>query len=167
MTDERQVSKEDYPSTAWSSSRNAFVLSLPKIAVRHALEFISHFKSGLITAFEAPAPEPTSVAADDWTDVVVAPASSAPAAAATASKPAAAKVTYLANAETLPRPDELLLLPPYYLSVYAHVRTQVEVQCSHGPSIELLARYLKKWCRANNNLTDRVSPPGGSYVPWY
>lgn len=68
-------------------------------------------------------------------------------------------VEYLANPETLPGPDDLLLQPPYYFSVHTPGGDCVEVQSNHGPSLELLAGYFKKWRRVNHNITDRVRCP--------
>lgn len=92
--------------------------------------------------------------ADDWTDVVV---TSTTKPANISSKPTA-KVEYLPSAESLPRPDDLLLQPPYHLSVRVYGSSEIDVQSSHGPSLELLAAYLKKWCRTNTMSTDRVRP---------
>lgn len=68
----------------------------------------------------------------------------------------AGKSSYMPSVTSLPPPDKLLLRPPYHMIVYGG--HEVRVQCSHGPSLEFLASYLKKWCRANTRRSDKVSP---------
>ncbi|KAI1370981.1 hypothetical protein F4677DRAFT_436792 [Hypoxylon crocopeplum] len=63
----------------------------------------------------------------------------------------------LPDARTLPQPEDLLLKPPYHLAVYGGGKTMVEVQCSHSLTLEVLADYLKKWCKTNHQDTRR--PP--------
>jgi hypothetical protein len=63
---------------------------------------------------------------------------------------------YMPDVRTLGRPDELLLKPPYYLVLYASRRKEVEVECSHSPTLQFLSDYLKKWVKANHNDPDKV-----------
>ncbi|KAK4077549.1 uncharacterized protein Triagg1_3881 [Trichoderma aggressivum f. europaeum] len=44
-------------------------------------------------------------------------------------------------------PSELLLKPPYYLSIQSISQTYIIVHSSHSPSLEFLAKYLRKNCR--------------------
>ncbi|KAG6013118.1 hypothetical protein E4U41_005149, partial [Claviceps citrina] len=60
---------------------------------------------------------------------------------------------HLPNVNSLPRPDDLLLRPPYHLHI-TH-ESCIRIQCSHGPSLGFLDEYLRKWCRTNGNRTDR------------
>ncbi|KAG5950004.1 hypothetical protein E4U53_005575 [Claviceps sorghi] len=62
---------------------------------------------------------------------------------------------YLPNANLLPRPDELLLQPPYHLHITHD--SSIRIQGGHGPSLAFLEEYLGKWCRTNSQRTDR--PP--------
>jgi hypothetical protein len=57
--------------------------------------------------------------------------------------------TYIPDVKSTPKPDDLLLKPPYYLIVYANNREKVEVECSHSPTLQFLADYLKKWVKIN------------------
>jgi hypothetical protein len=65
---------------------------------------------------------------------------------------------YMPDIKTLPKPDELLLKPPYYLVLYASRRDRVEVECSHSPTLMFLSEYLKKWVKANHQDPDKVCP---------
>ncbi|KAF8155995.1 hypothetical protein B0H34DRAFT_715728 [Crassisporium funariophilum] len=57
----------------------------------------------------------------------------------------------LPNVDVLPRPSELFKTSaPYILIVDASTKP-FTVQCSHQPSIELLASYFKKWGKTNPN----------------
>ncbi|KAL7916435.1 hypothetical protein GGI35DRAFT_473714 [Trichoderma velutinum] len=50
------------------------------------------------------------------------------------------------NVNEVKVPSELLFKPPYYLSIRAS-QTSIIVQSSHSPSLEFLAKYLRKNCR--------------------
>ncbi len=63
---------------------------------------------------------------------------------------------FLPIAEALPRPDELLLKPPYHLIMRAS-HLEISIECSHSPTLQLLESYLKRWCRVNHNDTRSVS----------
>ena len=172
-----KVTKEDTPSTNWSANTIGYDLCIPNSEpIISPANHYARFKSQIFSAFEeqpsldqiteSQTIAATTATVDDWTDVVVAPVSnrSAPPPAQT---PATRKssgnaqlkpqIDILADATTLPRPDELLLQPPYHLSVTARSRTEVEIQCSHSPTLEFLSTYLKKWCRTNMQNTNKVS----------
>jgi hypothetical protein len=74
----------------------------------------------------------------------------------TAGDAARPAITYLPDVTALPRPEELLSQPPYHLIVRALGDTRMDIQCSHGASLEVLAAYLKRWTRTNNNLSTKV-----------
>ncbi|KAI6088276.1 hypothetical protein F4821DRAFT_92506 [Hypoxylon rubiginosum] len=57
--------------------------------------------------------------------------------------------TMMPDVNSQPHPEKLLIDPPYHLVVYGGGKTSVEVQCSHSPTLEFLAEYLKKYCKAN------------------
>ncbi|OAR03014.1 hypothetical protein LLEC1_06070 [Akanthomyces lecanii] len=119
------------------------------ICPNHAAEL----RADILGAFEAkesPAPE-------GWADLgdpkLALPTRGADSIAA----PVPAKgATFLPMLNDVPRPDVLQLQPPYRLIVYDR-GSCIEVQCSHSPSLELLAGYLGKWCRAVPSGSDR--PP--------
>lgn len=112
-----------------------------------AIQMQSSFKIQLVDCFDDPQPS-----FDDWADIST---------EATRERPAIAdehkSFDILPNISLLPCPDDLLLKPPYHLTVYGGGKTTVEVQCSHSPTLELLAEYLKKWCKVNHQDTRHVS----------
>ncbi|KAG5995908.1 hypothetical protein E4U54_002708 [Claviceps lovelessii] len=61
----------------------------------------------------------------------------------------------LPDVNLVPRPEELLLQPPYHLHITHHA--SIQIQGSHGPSLAFLDEYFRKWCRTNHRRTDR--PP--------
>ncbi|KAG6003939.1 hypothetical protein E4U21_001565 [Claviceps maximensis] len=63
--------------------------------------------------------------------------------------------SHLPNVNLLPRPEELLLHPPYHLLITQD--SSIQIQCNHGPSLGFLDEYLRKWCRTNSQRTNR--PP--------
>lgn len=154
-------------ATAWSEQRDGFVLSLPKKTVYQPAELFPVFRGGLLPCFEVkkkpqlPVRQADSGAADEWEGVEV-DATTGTAQVAQAPRasyaPAAArpKVEFLPNMASLPRPDQLFLQPPYYLSLI-HGHHQIELHCSHSPTLELLAEYLKRWCRINHADTRNAS----------
>lgn len=154
--------QESNAATSWDHSRAAFVLYLPtKQPPQHpASSAIPLFRSQIMSAFSKDAAAPESSDRDDWAEVsvpshpAIASPQSTPTAAAAPGTQAAA-VEYLPDANTLMRPDELLLRPPYHLHIHFTFR-EIRIQCSHSPSLGFLEAYFKKWCRTNNRRTDKV-----------
>lgn len=162
-----EVAASDKAATAWSEQRGGFVVSLPKKQVYQPAELFPVFRGDLLACFEeakqTSLPErkaAEAAAADDWAgvevdtatgkaEVIEAPKSSQV-------LPARAKIEFLPSVESLPRPDQLLLQPPYHLTMSVGHR-EIELQCSHSPSLQLLADYLKRWCRINHADTRSVS----------
>ncbi|KAI0397974.1 hypothetical protein F5Y17DRAFT_454557 [Xylariaceae sp. FL0594] len=74
-------------------------------------------------------------------------------------QPQRRKYDIIPDLATVPRPDDLLQRPPYHLhvSAYGSNGSQVDVECSHSPTLQFLAEYLQKWCRTNHQRTD--NPP--------
>ena len=109
------------------------------------------------------------VSGDDWADVTMDSATgtanvvepSLPAfmgmASTSTSTAASAPASYLPSLESLPRPDELFLHPPYHLIVADYGHKKIVVQGSHSPSLHLLGEYMKRWCRLNHQ--DSRRPP--------
>lgn len=58
----------------------------------------------------------------------------------------------------IPRPEELLRRPPYFILVRQDTENRVVIQGSHAPSLECMEAYLKRWCRGNSHRVDRVGP---------
>ncbi|KLU85512.1 hypothetical protein MAPG_04535 [Magnaporthiopsis poae ATCC 64411] len=172
------VSKDTQASTQFSHERGGFVITLPRRTLNQPYELLPLFKGEIHESFDETKNKKKTTKlpsrsgpppGDDWADVEVDEATgklgiveqTKPAAAATSSgsapPPGLPKPEFLPNADTLPRPDELLLKPPYHLIVHAKGLTEVEVQCSHSPSLSFIADYLKRWSRANHNMTNK--PP--------
>ena len=64
---------------------------------------------------------------------------------------------FLPEVSTIQRPEELLKRPPYWMVVRQESRTRVTVNGSHAGSLGVLEAYLKRWCRGEVGLVDRVS----------
>jgi hypothetical protein len=173
------------PGTAWSEERSSFLLYLPqKRAVMVPGEFAAVYRGGLMACFNEKKPAAPSLAVrsaaataapataatggDDWADVemdaatgkaAVVEATRAPPVAASFAPPDATipKLEYLPSLESLPRPDELFLRPPYHMIVADYGKKKIVVQGSHSPSLQLLGEYMKRWCRLNHQ--DSRNPP--------
>lgn len=136
--------------TSWNAASSTFILGLPNSRVTFAPDHASELRAQLFDAFEKKA----SVAEpEDWADLGDAKGTDLPVRSAdTALAPSA----FLPTLSDLPRPDVLQLQPPYRLAVHDR-GGYIEVQCSHSPTLELLAGYLQKWCRTVSTRVDRVS----------
>ncbi|UNI23887.1 hypothetical protein JDV02_009679 [Purpureocillium takamizusanense] len=154
------ISESELPSTSWNGVTKAFVLHIPKARPAHdPLALVPHLRAKAEGAFKA---QGTTVEADEWTSVAVSDGKAATTATTVpAGGPAAAlvvassiKSSYMPSVGSLAPPDKLLLRPPYHMIVYGG--HEVRVQCSHGQSLEFLAAYLKKWCRANTRRADKL-----------
>ncbi|EXU96895.1 hypothetical protein X797_009978 [Metarhizium robertsii] len=146
-----QVSPSD-PQTRWDSQRAGFELLVPREPRHHpTTAAVPAFRAQITSALHAKT-APDAADGDEWADLAV------PAAAAAVPVSPGLDDTgpaYLPDVNTLPRPDELLLRPPYHLHIAQ--ASAIIVQCSHSPSLSFLEAYFKKWCRTNNQLTNR--PP--------
>ncbi|KAI0836184.1 hypothetical protein F5Y06DRAFT_274413 [Hypoxylon sp. FL0890] len=141
------TSKKKEPSIFWSTKRVGFDVNLPKGMMPSPIEMQPLFKVRLLDCFDdpqAPLDEWANLCMDtiDDNSVATAPCQS---------------LDVLPDISILPRPDDLLLKPPYHLAVYGGGNLIVEVQCSHSPTLELLADYLEKWCKVNHQ--DVRHPP--------
>jgi len=65
--------------------------------------------------------------------------------------------TALPDISTIERPEELTRRPPYWLFIRRESKDRVVIEGSHGPTLELIEKYMKKWCRGNTQSVDRVS----------
>ncbi|KAK4184712.1 hypothetical protein QBC35DRAFT_455009 [Podospora australis] len=149
------VASSDKAATAWSEQRKGFVISLPKKQIFQPAEFFPVFRGDLLACFEpteaAPPKQlserPKETSTDDWADVEVVVGSKGT---------KKTNVEFMPNADSLPRPDQLLLRPPYHLTL-ATAGSTIEIHCSHSPTLQFLSNYLKRWCRVNHN--DTTNPP--------
>ncbi|KAF5003816.1 hypothetical protein FDECE_9659 [Fusarium decemcellulare] len=66
-------------------------------------------------------------------------------------------IEYLPDPNTMPKPGTLLQRVPYHLFVYSSGKNNIEIECSHSQTLEVLSEYLKRWCRINPNITTK--PP--------
>ncbi|KAK0657019.1 hypothetical protein B0T16DRAFT_366800 [Cercophora newfieldiana] len=155
-----EVSTSEIASTSWSEERRAFIITLPKKKVFQPAELFPIFRGKLLTCFEAPKkaqlPIRQGQAADEWADVELDTATGKPevvekSQGSSASRPKTT-VEFLPNVQSLPRPDELFLRPPYHLTLIPG-HSEIEIQSSHSPSLKVLSDYLKRWCRINHHDT--------------
>ncbi|KAK7426104.1 hypothetical protein QQZ08_007414 [Neonectria magnoliae] len=156
-----EVSETEQTSTEWSDKRLGFLVSLPKVQVYQPAQFASLFKGQLLDCFEKKKRPSQSLpirstTGDEWANVATDEAAEKPT-QPVAAKSAFTAVEYLPNASTLPKPGTLLLKPPYHLFIHTIGNNKLEIQCSHSGTLEVLADYLKRWCRINPNLTTK--PP--------
>ena len=157
----------DKATTTWSEQRNGFVIALPKKQIYQPAELVPLFRGDLLASFDEKKPSQiplraaAGAAADDWADVEMDSATGNPAVVeqprqtSLSSAPRGASDFFPAVA-SLPRPDELLLRPPYHLSLMSGGSQELELECSHSPTLQFLADYLKRWCRVNHHDTRTV-----------
>ncbi|KAK6062760.1 hypothetical protein SCUP515_13036 [Seiridium cupressi] len=155
-----EVSKASQPSLSWSRERVGFVINLPKSQLLSTMDLEPLFKGQLLTCFDENAAPPAALAhrsgpGDDWADISMDTATDK--LVVTTSAPKAPTFDRLPDCNTLERPDDLLLKSPYHLVVYDRGSANAEVHGSHSPSLQLLADYLKKWCKINQQ--DSRKPP--------
>lgn len=157
----------------WSSGpgRTGFVVTVPgRERVVRPEELAPRFRGQLVRCFEEKAPGegkggvvPLAVrGTDDWADVEVDTATGRVDVVEKTQPVVGTKapvvVEFLPNVQSLPRPDELFLRAPYYLTVSAG-HDGVEIHGSHSPSLKVIAEYFKKWCRVNHHDSTAVRPP--------
>ncbi|KAI8948148.1 hypothetical protein F4801DRAFT_471158 [Xylaria longipes] len=162
-----EASKDREMGISWSNQEGIFVISLPKSAVPSKAYILSFFTGNLLKVFDEKAKHDTlstvePVAADDWADVAVDNKTGNAAViemsqrhSTTAQQSPAFDV--IPDVGTISRPDELLLKPPYHLIMHSNGKISIDVQCSHSPTLQFMADYLKKWSKTNHNNTTR--PP--------
>ena len=163
-------------STTWSEQRGGFVLALPKTRIVQPAELFPVFRGALLTCFDKKPVRQAVVtaataAADEWADVEMDTATGTPqvvdkaadhqpttlpAQGSSTPRPARPAVEFLPSTASLPRPDELFLRPPYHLSLLP-LHKEVEIQCSHSPTLKIIADYFGRWCRVNHRDTREVS----------
>lgn len=137
-----------------------------------SVEVESLLQGELLSCFDEQAPaapltQQRLVTSEDWTDVELDAATGKLAAANNPAFPAPQKpkADIFPRCDEIARPDELFLKPPYFLTVIHTAFDAVDIHCSHSPTLQWLADYLKKWCRADAQSTQRASSP--SITPSY
>ncbi|KAI1266946.1 hypothetical protein F5Y18DRAFT_352796 [Xylariaceae sp. FL1019] len=157
-----QVVKSQDLDLTWSEARNSFLIGLPKRPISTPSHMQSLFRGALLRCFDertrtsATSSTPFS-AVDDWSDVLVDEKTGAAAAIDLPKRQAAIpEFDIMPDIDTVPRPDDLGLKPPYYLTVHDS-KQLVDVQCSHSPTLEFLSKYLHRFIRLNHN--DSRKPP--------
>ncbi|TKW60241.1 hypothetical protein CTA1_4766 [Colletotrichum tanaceti] len=156
------ISREDDASTAWSEERGGFVVYIPRheriLPVNLQPLFQAELKDCFADQKQLPpySPSPRAV---DWSEVdmdtrinrlsVCAPVPHrrGSTVSSTGTQPPA---DFMPRADALPRPDDLLLKPPYHLMIYSRGAHEIEVQCSHAATLRFLADYFKRWRRTNH-----------------
>ena len=156
-----QVSRTQQSSTSWSGPRGAFVVEIPKDSSTHPGQLYPVFCDGLLNAFKEEKTHTIhsraqAATADDWADVEVDKLSGKPDVIDRSVEQSQAIIS-LPDAKLVPRPDDLLLRPPYHMMIYRHGHNHLEIQCSHSPSLQFLADYFKRWSRVNHEDTRSVS----------
>ncbi|KAI1148178.1 hypothetical protein F4825DRAFT_454750 [Nemania diffusa] len=171
-----EVSNSRELDISWSAQQRGIIIALPKSAVPSQSYMRSFFAGSLLKLFSSNATlSPSSLtsraaepaAVDDWADIAVDNRTGTagvveipqrhPATSSTLEPAEAAVSDVIPDVETVPRPDDLLLRPPYHLTVYGGGKAFMEVQCSHSATLQFLSDYLVKWSRTNHNNTNR--PP--------
>lgn len=144
--------------TAWDDLTGRFTLTVPRRQVLCPFESIPLFTRQLTKTFEPQleaiqdpsATPPTKCAVetplfmDSLEPVIAAALQDAQPSPAVQPLQETTLKTAPAVAATLPDPAALLQGPPYYLTL-SQAASQVDVACSHSPSLVLLERYLRQW----------------------
>lgn len=144
----------------WSDTRKGFFLTVPNVQFHQAAQFGSIFQDELSECFDEKKQAKKSIpihstTGDEWADVGADIAVEQPAVSST-SRSAAPAVDFLPDPNSLPKPGTLLLKPPYHMFISTLGANKMEIQCSHAPTLNVLAEYLKRWCKTNPNLTNKV-----------
>ncbi|KAI5919418.1 hypothetical protein F4810DRAFT_503404 [Camillea tinctor] len=152
------ISTNDQLALSWSNERTGFLLALPRGPISSSIQMEAVFKAALLDCF---AEKATQIMADtdDWADVSVDKTGKPNVAGYENTQPSKVsrqEFDTLPHISLLPRPDDLLMNPPYHLVVYSS-QSLVEVYCSHSPTLQLLSEYLEKWCRVDSQKVNR--PP--------
>ena len=125
------VSRTEDTTSSWREESSAFIITLPDAQIIQPLDLIPAFKTHLLSSFEN---EPSDQSQDNVK------ASPVPAVVTSVTPcPKVQRAEYVPDVSTLPRPDVLLLKPPYHAFVYLRGRNEVEVQATHSPTLDFIA----------------------------
>jgi len=64
--------------------------------------------------------------------------------------------TALPDISAIEGPEDLTRRPPYWLFIRQGSNSSVEIKGSHSLTLGLIEKYMKKWCRGNPQVVDRV-----------
>lgn len=155
------------PTTSWNAGKAGFVVTLPKAAPIQTHTILYGFNTDFQCLFtSAPSISPVDPSSStsvpvvedkEWAHLsldspVVHPIHSKGKGVAHP-----LEEDYLPEIASILRPEELLKRPPYWMVVRQEGRTRVTVNASHAGSLGVLESYLKRWCRGEPGLVDRVS----------
>ncbi|KAJ7446702.1 hypothetical protein FB451DRAFT_1055014, partial [Mycena latifolia] len=133
------------PSTKWNAKLATFHLCVPNTEPVSQSKLDSSFDKDFENLFN------TYVDAkdDDWADVAVETRAKPTTTVFAPNEPP--PVTRLPVLDALARPHELFTANGPYILIVEERGAMIVVQCSHEPSLELLAAYLNKWGKSNPN----------------
>jgi hypothetical protein len=126
------------PSTKWNAKLATFNLGIPKGEPVSQGKLDSSYDKCFENLFNFEAKD------EDWAELGTETQISSP------------SVTRLPVLDALPRPSELFKLSGPYILIFEERVPHIVVQCSHEPSLELLAGYLSKWGKPNPNDSEKV-----------
>lgn len=139
-----KVSKSAESSATWDKSAKAFVITLPRDSTAIPQDFAEGWKGSLLAAF----PEAAEAAGDDWAEVKPDGLVSRPA------EPTAGP-NYLPDPDQLPRPNDILQRPPYRITLHT-TGNGLDILSNHSASLEMIQKYLQRWCKTNYQFTNEV-----------
>ncbi|KAJ7504295.1 hypothetical protein B0H11DRAFT_1905555 [Mycena galericulata] len=144
QSDEQGISR---PSTSWNAKLALFHLRVPKTEPVSQSKLDSSFDKDFENLFNAD----TDMKEDDWADVAAETRMAAkPATTSSAIEPPAS-VARMPVLDGLARPQELFTSNGPYILIVEERGATIVVQCSHEPTLELLAAYLNKWAKSSSN----------------
>ncbi|ORY19163.1 hypothetical protein BCR34DRAFT_595605 [Clohesyomyces aquaticus] len=154
------IGRAELPATTWANL--GFQILLPRAAPRPLSESSGGINVGLLACFEPPqgALDNTITAGqvpdDSWADVgaeMVTGQSSTPVAQTKASAGTPpVHVKLLPDVDSLQRPEDLMLKPPYQLAIRSKTAfSTITIECSHPPTLKVIEGYLKKWTKREFN----------------
>ncbi|KAJ6581613.1 hypothetical protein B0H19DRAFT_1061144 [Mycena capillaripes] len=136
--------------TQWNVKLGTFELSIPKTEPVSQSQLDSIYEKCFENLFDPNAKDA------GWDDLAVeAPVAATPGVIPSSNeRPFVARLPVL---DALPRPPELFKMTGPYIMVVEERVPHILVQCSHEPSLELLAAYINKWGKNNLNDSEKVA----------
>ncbi|KAF7356512.1 hypothetical protein MVEN_00984700 [Mycena venus] len=136
------------PSTKWNAKLATFQLYIPKADPVSQLKLDSTYDKCFENLFEAKD--------EGWADLATEThVSVAPTAGATSSSSERPYMSRLPVLDALSRPPDLFKSTAPYTLIVEERSPNILVQCSHEPSLELIAAYLNKWGKTNPNDSEK------------
>lgn len=164
------------PSTRWIESRKRFAICLTKSHETRSANNTAGFHDDFRSIFKPPLSElplrSTGLAAigneEPSTEIDTLDFDSASILTPTTTDLFHARSTLpdaLPDVNTIERPEDLMLKPPYHMIIHPSSTKNMSLECSHQPSLELLAEYLKRWSKRNYNNVNHVCCLRFRYFP--